>query len=65
MKYIVIKEYAGIGIDSEVVLSESSAKYMIEQGYVEAIQDEDSPVTPAPAQNKAIEPKYKRNKNAN
>lgn len=56
MKYKVIKEYAGIEVNSEVKLSESSAKYMIEQGYVEPIGE------PTPAQNKAIEPKYKRNK---
>lgn len=61
MKYKVIKEYAGIEVESEVKLSESSAKYMIEHGYVELI-DESAPA-PAPAENKSIEPKYKRNKN--
>lgn len=74
MKYKVIKEYSGIGVDSEVNLSESSAKYMIEQGYVEPIQiEENKNITfeisgekltsvLGKAQNKAIEPKYKRNK---
>jgi len=55
MKYKVIKEYAGIEIGSEVKLSESNAKYLISQGYVD-------PIDESPAQNKVIEPKYKRNK---
>lgn len=66
MKYRVIKEYAGIEVGSEVKLSESSARYLIEQGYVELIIEPIEPikatVTLSPAQNKAIEPKYKRNK---
>jgi len=70
MKYKVIKEYAGIEVYSEVKLSESSARYMIEQGYVEPITEHQSaPVTVtiegrklAQVLNKAIEPNYKRNK---
>jgi len=54
MKYKVIKEYAGIEVGSEVKLSESNAKYLISQGYVE-------PIDEIPAQNKAIEPKYEKN----
>jgi len=62
MKYKVIKEYAGIEVGSEVKLSESNAKYMIERGYVESI-NHTAPETKAKnAENKAIEPKYKRNK---
>jgi hypothetical protein len=66
MKYKVIKEYAGIEVDSEVKLSESNAKYLIEQGYVELIDESNTPPSQpeAPAQNKAIEPKYKKNRNA-
>jgi len=71
MKYKVIKEYAGIEVRSEVKLSESSARYMIEHGYVEPIPEQQSaPITVtikgsdlSSALNKAIEPKYKRNKN--
>lgn len=73
MKYKVIKEYAGIEVGSEVKLSESSAKYMIEQGYVELIDEVEEPneilvfdgfndkSESSPAQNKAIEPKYEHN----
>ena len=62
MKYKVVKEYAGIEVGSEVKLSDLNARYMIERGYVEPISESEKASS---AQNKAIEPKYKRNKNAN
>lgn len=77
MKYRVIKEYAGIEVGSEVKLADSSVKYMIESGYVEPIMEPIEPIIPnltvtiegsnlasaldRAAENKAIEPKYKRN----
>ena len=63
MKYKVIKEYAGIEVGSIVRIADGSVKYMVGQGYVEQVETVDVvKIETPPAQNKAIEPKYKRNK---
>lgn len=68
MKCKVLKDYAGILAGQEVEINDKAVNYMISEGYVEPIVE---PIEPKkatkveqtqPAQNKAIEPKYKRNK---
>lgn len=71
MKCKVIKDYAGILAGQEVEINDKAVNYMISEGYVEPIIE---PIEPkkaefviegsklASALNKAIEPKYKRNR---
>lgn len=62
MKYKVIKEFAGIVVDSEISLPAGVVSHMLTRGYVEEIPEPVKPIKcKGKAENKAITPKYKRN----
>lgn len=65
MEYEVIKEYSGIKVGSKVKISPGLVNYMISEGYVKPIEQSNEPaqnIQLSQPENKAITPKYKRNK---